>query len=249
MASTLLGADPPELPVRTIVRCGGLFGIGEGAVRTAVSRMVADGSLVLDADRRIYGVGGRLAARLARQGEGRALEGSSGVWDGAWEEVVVTGGARPADDRRALRSAAAVLRLGLLRDGVWLRPANLDPDRHPDAAVVVASQTVPLRARPADPEALAASLWDLEGWAATARVLEDLLVGHLDDLDGGDPAALADGFLLSAAVLRHLVADPLLPAELTGAAWPGAQLRRSYEAYDRRFKAGWRSWFRAEAHR
>ena len=249
VASTLLGADPPELPVRTIVRCGGLFGIGEGAVRTAVSRMVADGSLVLDADRRTYRVGGRLAARLARQGEGRALEGSSGGWDGTWDEVVVTEGARSATDRVALRSAATVLRLGRLREGVWLRPANLDPDRHPDAAGVVASQTVSLQARPADPHELAATLWDLPAWATTARTLGDLLAGHRDDLDGGDPAALADGFLLSAAVLRHLVADPLLPTALTGSGWPGGALRRAYDDYDRRYKARWRAWFRDEAGR
>lgn len=249
VASTLLGADPPELPVRTIVRCGGLFGIGAGAVRTAVSRMVADGSLVLDAERRTYGVGGRLAARLARQGEGRSLEGSSGVWDGTWDEAVVHEGARSAADRVALRSAATVLRLGRLREGVWLRPANLDPDRHPDAARTVATQTVWLQARPEDPVGLASTLWDLAGWAATARTLEVLLAGHLDDLDGGDPAALADGFLLSAAVLRHLVADPLLPTELTGATWPGTSLRSVYDDYDRRYKARWRAWFRAEADR
>ena len=248
VASTLLGADPAELPVRTIVRCGGLFGIGEGAVRTAVSRMVADGSLVLDADRRTYRVGGRLAARLARQGEGRSTEGWSAPWDGTWDQAVVVDGARSAPARAALRAAARTLRLGQLREGVWLRPANLDPGRHPGATQVVADQTMALVARPAEPVALAATLWDLSGWARTARLLEGLLVRYLDVLeDGDDPAALADGFLLSASVLRHLVADPLLPAELTGASWPGESLRAVYDAYDRRYKARWRDWFREQA--
>lgn len=247
VASTLLGADPPELPVRTIVRCGGLFGIGEGAVRTAVSRMVADGSLTLDPQRRTYRVAGRLAERLARQGEGRASEASGAPWDGSWEQVVVTGGARSASSRAALRSAASTLRLGLLREGLWLRPANLDPRRHPGAAAVVADQTLSFTTRPLDAATLAATLWDLEGWARTARTLESLLAAHAPELDGDDPAALADGFLLSAAVLRHLVADPLLPAELTGDPWPGTALRARYDDYDRAYKARWRVWFRDQA--
>lgn len=246
VASTMLGADPPELPVRTIVRCGGLFGIGEGAVRTAVSRMVADGSLVLDADRRTYRVGGRLAGRLARQGEGRALDGRSAPWDGRWDQVVVTEGPRTVAARNSLRAAARVLRLGLLREGVWLRPANLDPQRHPEARAVVAAQTMALTAQPSDPAGLATAMWDLSGWAATARALEGLVAGHARSLDDDDPRALADGFLLSAAVLRHLVADPLLPDELTGTGWPGASLRAAYDDYDGRYKARWRAWFRQE---
>lgn len=248
VASTLLGAEPPELPVRTIVRCGELFGIGEGAIRTAVSRMVADGSLLLDVDRRTYRVGGRLAARLARQGEGRDIERWSAAWDGTWEQAVVTDGARSAPARAALRVAATTLRLGQLREGVWLRPANLDPRRHPEAGAVLAAQTMALVARPEDPRVLALTLWDMSGWAATARTLERLLVGHAERLDeGDDPVALADGFLLSAAVLRHLVADPLLPAELTGNDWPGEPLRAVYDVYDRRYKARWRDWFREQA--
>ena len=248
VASTLLGADPPELPGRTIVRCGGLFGIGEGAVRTAVSRMVADGSLVLDADRRTYRVGGRLAGRLARQGEGRGADGWSVSWDGTWEQAVVIDGARSARARAALRTAARTLRLGQLREGVWLRPANLDPARHTEASEVVTAQAMTLVARPADPLALAGTLWDLPGWAATAHTLEGLLARHVEELDDGDdPVALADGFLLSAAVLRHLVADPLLPAELTGEVWPGEPLRAVYDDYDRRYKARWRDWFREQA--
>ena len=45
------------------------------------------------------------------------------------------------------------------------------------------------------------------------------------ELDGCDPAgpeALAPGFELSAAVLRHLQADPLLPAELLPARVAGS---------------------------
>ena len=48
---------------------------------------------------------------------------------------------------------------------------------------------------------------------------------------------LAPGFELSAAVLRHLQADPLLPAELLPADWPGALLRSTYDGWDARYRA------------
>ena len=45
--------------------------------------------------------------------------------------------------------------------------------------------------------------------------------------------------MLSAAVLRHLQADPLLPDALLPGDWPGPGLRDAYEAYDADFKASW----------
>ncbi len=50
---------------------------------------------------------------------------------------------------------------------------------------------------------------------------------------------MAPGFLLCAAFLSHLQADPLLPADLLPADWPGRSLRAAYEAYDAGFKASW----------
>ena len=41
--STLLGTDPPEMPVSALVAVTDLFGLGEGTVRTSLSRMVAPG--------------------------------------------------------------------------------------------------------------------------------------------------------------------------------------------------------------
>ena len=63
-----------------------------------------------------------------------------------------------------------------------------------------------------------------------------------DELEGGDRAALAPGFVLSAAVLRHFVADPLLPPELTPRGWPGPALRREYDRYDELFRDRLREW-------
>ena len=44
--STLLGVHPPRLAARHLVRVGDLFGIAEGTIRVALSRMVTSGDLV-----------------------------------------------------------------------------------------------------------------------------------------------------------------------------------------------------------
>jgi len=242
VGSTLLGVRPPRLPVRSLVASGRLFGIAEGAVRTALSRMVAAGEVtVVDG---AYELAGALRARSERQDESR--RGATRPDDGTWEQLVVVGDRRPAADRAELRTAARALRLAELREGVWLRPANLDPDRLPAARAVVAAQGLALEARPADPVALARRLWDLDGWADRARALADRLDGMGPRL-AADPAPLREGFLLLAASLRHLQADPLLPAGLTPPAWPGADLRAAHEAADAAFNATWDRRLRAAA--
>lgn len=242
VASTLLGASPPQLPIRTIVRCGALFGFGDGAVRTAVSRMVADGSLDVDTDKGVYRLGAPLRRRHRRQTESRSAARLD--WDGTWTQAVVTTTGRTATRRSALRTAARTLRFAGLRQGVWMRPNNLDPSRHPEATAEVDRQCVWLRAEPAgDPAALADTLWDLDDWSGTAHMLAGRLNAHHANLDAGDPASLADGFVLSAAVLRHLLADPLLPDELVPPGWPGAALRAVYDDYDTVYKLRWAQWF------
>lgn len=247
VASTLLGASPPHLPVRTIVRCGALFGFGDGAVRTAVSRMLADGSLEVASDRPVYRVGGRLRQRLARQAESRSPE--VGPWDGWWIQAVATSPQRSAPQRSAtqrrdLRLATRTLRMAPLRQGVWLRPDNLDHTRHHEAWSVVVAQCDLFRSEPVAPAPdLAARLWDLGAWADGASQLTSGLQHHGSRLDANDPDTLADGFVLSASVLRHLLADPLLPTALVPDDWPADGLRRTYDDYDLRYKAAWREWF------
>lgn len=135
---------------------------------------------------------------------------------------MVTAERRAPADRAALRHTMTALRLAELREGTWLRPANLVRGAWPE---IVTAQCTLIDGRPhRDPTPL---LWDLDGWAAEARRLER-------SLDGAQ--GLAEGFLVSAAVLRHLLADPLLPAELLPDGWPGAALRSRYDAFDRRYR-------------
>jgi phenylacetic acid degradation operon negative regulatory protein len=244
IASTLLGVQPPELPTRSLVASAELLGVSPGTARVAMSRMVAAGELEPTGDG--YRLAGHLLTRQARQAQSRT--GPPEGWDGTWRTALVPGEARAAADRAGLRRAMTALRYGELRDGVWLRPDNLPAGALPSAQEAAAAQTIaivgPLDAA-VDPGVLARSLWDLEGWTEAATALIDELAPLQERLDDDDTSALAEGFVVSAAVLRHLQADPLLPVALLPSAWPGTRLRASEDRFDRTFKAVLRTWLLA----
>jgi phenylacetic acid degradation operon negative regulatory protein len=244
IASTLLGTTPPLLPGWLLVRAGALFGIAEGTVRTALSRMVSAGELT--ADDGTYALAGALRLRQQRQAESRRADVLR--WDGGWTLAVVQGERRPAAQRLELRTAATALRLAELREGVWTRPDNLDLERLPEQRAVLLGQCALLRTEPQNPSPadLASSLWDLAGWSAVAHHLRRRMAGVVDALEAGDTDALAPGFVLSASVLRLTQADPLLPAELLPPDWPGPSLRADYERYDAAYQTLLRDWFRAQ---
>ncbi len=241
LLSVLLGSDPPRLPVQGLVRTTELFGIAEGTTRTALSRMAAAGEVVAD-DGWYQLVGDRLLARQARQAASRAAR--TRAWRGRrWHQaVVVADGRRHAADRAALRSTLRGLRLAELREGVWLRPDNVDLDR-PDVDELRWASVAP----EGDPVELARELWDLDGWAAEAADLRARMASIGAQLESGDRSGLADGFVLSADVLRHLQADPLLPDALLPDGWPGSELRRDYDRYDRTYRDVLRGWFRTRS--
>jgi phenylacetic acid degradation operon negative regulatory protein len=235
LASALLGQQPPELPVAHLVQLASLFGINENRARVALSRMAAAGEVSTDGSGR-YRLGGHLLARQERQHRSRA--GTTRPWTGEWRLVVITATGRPAEERSSLRRRLTLARLAEQREGVWLRPDNveLEPDPAAERGVAIYA-AVP----EGDPVGLAAALFDLEGWARRA---EDL-GRRLDALPPAGPADLAPGFELSAAVLRHMQADPLLPSELLPVAWPGPALRRAYDDWDRRYRRVLTSWGRS----
>ncbi|MEA3076730.1 MAG: phenylacetic acid degradation operon negative regulatory protein [Actinomycetota bacterium] len=239
MASTLLGMHPPVLPARVLVRSGELFGIAEGTTRVALSRMVAAGELeaLADGDSPAYRLAGHLLARQARQDVSR--KPPRWGWDGYWRMAVVVADRRSAEDRSLLRSTLLGARYAELREGVWTRPHNL-PDDKPSAPGCEW-----IKATFADPVETAASLWDLEAWASTASSLRDSMASWLPRLKPSSLDSLAPTFVVSADVLRHLQADPLLPRELLPKGWPGEPLRRDYDKFSAAFTAVWRAWYRS----
>lgn len=213
--SLLLGAHPPELAVRDLVAVADQFGIAESTLRVALTRMVAVGDL--ERTDGTYRLSPRLLDRQRRQDE--ALEPETTAWDGSWETVVVTEAGRSATDRADLRATLSELRLAELREGVWLRPANLARPL-PAWPVGLLSQfrSVPVD----DPAVLADRLWGLEQWNSTARTLLDAVTG---------PSSAAHRLAVAAAVVRHLRTDPALPEQLLPAAWAATDLQAAYAAY------------------
>ena len=242
--STLLGTDPPRLPVSRLLRATDLFGLSRGTVRTALTRMVQRGELTTDGDGS-YGPGGPLLARQDRQRQSRV--GERLEWPGHWRVAVVTADRRSAPERLALRAGMSALRLAEQREGVWLRPDNLAQGEQNDGPTPADSQCFWYSAHPhTDDAELAAALWDLDGWSGRATDLRRAMHTLGGRLEAEDASALAEGFVVSAEVLRLLQADPLLPDELVGRTWPGARLRADYEQYDRTYRRLLRQWFLRE---
>lgn len=234
--STLLGTRPPVLPTPVLVRAGELFGISEGALRVALSRMLAAGEVVA-ADGR-YQLAGRLLDRQARQEASQAAR--TRAWRGRrWRFAFVVGPRRSAADRGDLRAAMRSVRLAELREGVWLRPDNL-AWKAPSA---VADQCV-LAVGRLESEVDLEPLFGLTAWARRAGDLRSALAGSLGTLQAGGAGALAPGFVLSADVLRHFQADPLLPDELLPDDWPGAALRAEYRSWDQAYRSLLGGWLR-----
>jgi phenylacetic acid degradation operon negative regulatory protein len=139
LATALLGADQPRLTVAELIAVASLFGISDGAVRTCLWRMVSNGELA--ADDGGYTLAGRLLERRERVDEAsRIYDAPAHRWDGTWELAIVSLERRSAADRLGLRKAATALHFAELREGVWIRPDNLDPQRLPASRAVLDQQ-------------------------------------------------------------------------------------------------------------
>ena len=209
--SVLLGAHPASATAAELLRLTEDFGIREATLRVALTRMVSSGDLVRSDDG--YRLSYRLLARQRRQDA--ALQPVTRDWDGSWLTVVVTAVGADARARASMRTALLHSRFGELREGVWMRPDNLD---EPLPGELTQRARV-LRSRDDAPIDLAAALWDLPGWSrAGSRLLREM--DRANDVP--------DRFAVAAAMVRLLLTDPVLPAELLPVDWPADRLRAAY---------------------
>jgi phenylacetic acid degradation operon negative regulatory protein len=212
--SVLLGAHPAWATAGELVRLTADFDIREPTLRVALTRMVSSGDLVRSDDG--YRLSDRLLARQRRQDD--AINPPLRQWDGTWVTLVVTSVGNDARTRAALRTALHDSRFGELREGVWMRPDNLDTMLSGE----VLSRGRILHTRDQDPVELAARLWNLPRWAHIGRELLDEMAAASD---------IPGRFVAAAGIVRHLLTDPVLPAELVPTGWPGAQLRAAYTKF------------------
>lgn len=223
--SLLLGLHPASATSAELIRLTADYEITEASVRVALTRMVASGDLLRSPDG--YRLSDRLLARRRKQDD--ALRPPTRVWRGAWITVVITSvGIDPrtrADMRRLLHDN----RLAELREGVWIRPDNLKLELPVDleerVRILYTYDNAPVE--------LAGMLWDLPAWARIGREL-------LDDMSNASEAL--EQFVAAAAIMRHLMTDPVLPENLLPARWPGDELRTAYaefaaEVNDRRYQS------------
>jgi phenylacetic acid degradation operon negative regulatory protein len=212
--SVLLGAHPAWATASELIRLTADFDIKESTVRVALTRMVSSGDLVRSENG--YRLSDRLLARQQRQDS--ALTPRPRIWDGTWTTLVITSIGTDARTRAGLRTTLQHNRFAELREGVWMRPDNLDMVLPAD----VLERVRVLQARDDDPVGLAGQLWDLVGWA---RVGEELL----DEMSAA--ADVPARFVAAAAIVRHVLTDPVLPEDLLPPDWPGAALREAYNTF------------------
>lgn len=209
--SVLLGAHPAWATAAELLRLTADFGIKESALRVALTRMVAAGDLMRSQNG--YRLSDRLLARQRRQDD--ALDPPTRDWDGSWVMVVITAVGEDPRTRTALRTALSRNRFGELREGVWLRPDNLDSAVPDEIAALVRTFAV----HDPDDAGLSARLWNLGEWSDTGRRLLAEMASAPD---------IPGRFTVAAAMVRHLLTDPVLPATLLPADWPGGDLRDGY---------------------
>ncbi|WP_280347175.1 PaaX family transcriptional regulator C-terminal domain-containing protein [Nocardia neocaledoniensis] len=217
--SVLLGAHPAQASAATIVYLATELGLQESTVRAALTRMVSAGDL--ERDDATYRLTPRLLNRQKLQD--LALDPILRPYDGDWRIAIVTTGAEAAADRTLLRESLQANKFGEIREGVWGRPDNLRTAR-----ITAAHRLTYVTGRPDDPADLATRMFHAADWADTAT----RLLAALDTAD-----SMRDRLEVAAAVVRHILHDPILPAEFLPNPWPGAALRHAYRDFRTEFTA------------
>jgi phenylacetic acid degradation operon negative regulatory protein len=212
--SVLLGAHPAWASAAELIRLTSDFDIKETTLRVALTRMVSAGDLVRSADG--YRLSDRLLARQRRQDD--AMRPELRPWHGCWTTLIVTSIGTDARTRATLRTTLHHQRFSELREGVWMRPDNIGLDLDAEVRTRVRIVT----ARDDAPAELAGQLWDLPSWADTG---DRLLAGISGATD------IPARFVVAAAIVRHILTDPVLPDELLPADWPGTRLRVAYNDF------------------
>ena len=196
--SVLLGAHPAWATASELIRLTADFDISEPTVRVALTRMVSAGDLVRSEDG--YRLSDRLLARQRRQDDainpaaaqvGRHLD-HAGDHQCRHRRPHPRGAANHAAGqavRRTSRGRVAAAR---------------QPRRGADGrgAATGCGYCTPATTTPAE---LAARLWDLPGWARIGQRLLDEMATATD---------IPGRFVAAAAMVRHLLTDPVLPDEL-----------------------------------
>ena len=161
-----------------------------------------------------YRLSDRLLARQRRQDD--AINPRLRQWDGTWTTLVITSVGTDARTRAALRTTLQQNRFAELREGVWLRPDNLDDGAAGRRAATGCGCCTPATTTP--PGSPPGCGTCRHGRASARELLDEMAAAT--DVPGR--------FVAAAGMVRHLLTDPVLPDELLPDDWPGAALRKAY---------------------
>lgn len=230
-----------EVWLGTVLQFFAHLGIANGVVRTAMSRLAADGWL---ARRR---AGRESFYGLPPRGHATFLEAAAHIYQpppAAWPghfDLVLT--AR-VGEREQMRAAMLASGFASLAPDAWIAPGD-----RATPSLAGGALRLELRGDAATARALAARVWPLERMAASytrfivafAPLRASLAAGRkLSDLD-----ALAARVLLVHAFRRIVLHDPLLPPAVLPAAWPGTEARTLCADIYRRVLPGSERWLDA----
>jgi phenylacetic acid degradation operon negative regulatory protein len=204
------------------------FGIGEGVVRTAMSRLAADGWVTRDRiGRNSYYRLTPKATVLSEAAAARIYRLPLRGWSGTWSLVVPKEepGTRLADRRAALHRAG----FAQLGSGLFIAPADHDVPDEAERVFVFSARSNRAKSDLEQDREIARSAWKLDEITGAYRAFCDHyapVASALAASQGGpDLAALALRLLLVHELRRIALRDPGLPLDLLGSGWAGLEAR------------------------
>lgn len=251
----------------TLIEIFRAMGVGDGVVRTAVSRLSADDWLMREK------IGRNSYYRLSDKGRATFADATRRIYGGApapWTGALKLAVMGPNGDRAALRGALAEAGWGTLAPTVAVTPetgggAGLASDRadgalagdvddalgapsaeSDDGALVLTATGEPETLR-----RLAALAWPLSDVAERYAHVVDAVGPVAAALEGGasftDLEALIARILIVHEYRRAILKDPLLPAALCPDDWPAPAARSLCADVYRRLVPASESWLDANA--
>ncbi|GAA3666101.1 PaaX family transcriptional regulator C-terminal domain-containing protein [Arthrobacter ginkgonis] len=235
-------ARSEPLPSAALVSLLAEFGANEMASRQAMRRLTAAGLLTQSKQGRttFYGIPSPIVQdQLQRLDRAIKFGADFTDWDGQWTVVSYSIPETERDTRRHLRNGLKALHFGVLQDGMWISPRNLEAEAlalldelHVGRGHVMRARW---RGRLETPDALAQA-FDLESLAAA---YEDFIARHQETLRQVTTAAVEPSqalirrTMLTSEWLAFRSIDPELPAELLPPNWPRPRARTLFMAiYD-----------------
>ncbi|MBV8583935.1 MAG: phenylacetic acid degradation operon negative regulatory protein PaaX [Candidatus Eremiobacteraeota bacterium] len=213
-----------SLSAGALIRLMGAFGVSEGAVRQAVSRMVRQEWLL--SERRGSHAYYRVTARGLRRIEELSprIYGPVIDWDGRWRMLTYTVEETRRERRDRLRKELAVLGWAPLSASTWISPSDSLEAARRVAESVGALDAVNLFAGiycgPSGDRDLVARCWDLDAIATAYREFVDRNRERMGR-EFDDEGAFVERLWLVHDYRKFVYLDPGLPSELVPAHWPG----------------------------